>query len=104
MGLEKVGAAIAAGAASTVERLCMETAENAKALCPVGSGELKGSIAPQVMGPSGSVAAGAGHAAYVELGTWKKEARPFLLPAFAMTKEKAAEEIAREIRNAIREG
>ena len=81
-----------------------EMAENAKALCPVGSGELKGSIAPQVMGPSGSVAAGAGHAAYVELGTWKKEARPFLLPAFAMTKEKAAEEIAREIRNAIREG
>ena len=67
MGLEKVGAAIAAGAASAVERLCMETAENAKALCPVGSGELKGSIAPQVMGPSGSVAAGAGHAAYVEL-------------------------------------
>ena len=95
---------MAAGAASAVERLCMETAENAKALCPVESGELKGSIAPQVMGLSGSVAAGAGHAAYVELGTWKKEARPFFLPAFAMTKEKAAEEIAREIRNAIREG
>lgn len=104
MGLGKMGAAIAAGAARAVERLCMETAENAKALCPVESGELKGSIAPQVTGLSGSVAAGAGHAAYVELGTWKKEARPFLLPAFAMTKEKAAEEITREIRNAIREG
>ena len=69
-----------------------------------GIRRIEGQYRAQVMGPSGSVAAGAGHAAYVELGTWKKEARPFLLPAFAMTKEKAAEEIAREIRNAIREG
>lgn len=104
MGLERIGAAIAAGAADAVERLCMETAENAKALCPVESGELKGSIAARVSEGTGSITAGAGHAAYVELGTWKKEARPFLLPAFSMMKEKAAGEIAREIRSALREG
>lgn len=104
MGLERIGAAIAAGAASAVERLCAETAENARALCPVESGELKASIAAAVSEGMGSVSAGAGHAAYVELGTFQKEARPFLWPAFAMTKEKAADEIAHEIRNALREG
>ena len=66
MGLERIGAAIAAGAAEAVERLCTETAENAKALCPVESGELKGSIAARVSEGTGSVTAGAGHAAYVE--------------------------------------
>ena len=99
MGLERIGAAIAAGAASAVERLCAETAENARALCPVESGELKASIAAAVSEGTGRVSA-----AYVELGTFQKEARPFLWPAFAMTREKAADEIAHEIRNALREG
>ena len=103
MGLERIGAAIAAGAASAVERLCAETAENARALCPVESGELKASIAAAVSEGTGSVSAGAGHAAYVELGTFQKEARPFLWPAFAMTREKAADEIAHKIRNARQE-
>ena len=89
MGLEKVGAAIAAGAASAVERLCMETAENAKALCPVGSGELKGSIAPQVMGPSGSVAAGAGQCRLCGAGNLEKGGPAFFIARFCHDERKS---------------
>lgn len=104
MGLERIGAAIAAGAASAVNGLCAETAENARALCPVESGELKASIAAAVSEGTGSVSAGAGHGRLCGAGNLSKGGSAFLWPAFAMTREKAADEIAHEIRNALREG
>lgn len=56
-------------------------ANSAKAMCPVDTGTLQASISAASSASSASVGAGAGYAAYVEFGTCKMAAQPFLVPA-----------------------
>lgn len=51
--------------------------------CPVDTGNLRGSITHEVDTAEKSVAIGTNveYAPYVELGTWRQEAQPFLKPA-----------------------
>ena len=58
-------------------------ADSARGMCPVDTGTLKGSIDVSGNGNSAEVFAGADYAAYVELGTYKMAAQPFLVPALA---------------------
>ena len=93
----------AATAAAAVD--AGEVALTAQALCPVESGELKSSITASVSDtPYGvrlSVAAGASHAGYVEHGTSKTPARPFLYPTIKIYQGKIRRKIEAAVRGAV---
>ena len=72
----------------------------AKSLAPVRTGELRDSIDGRVTATSVEVFATAEHARFVEEGTSKQEAQPFMGPAWEQTKGKLQKRIAREIRKA----
>ncbi len=58
------------------------TAEtHAKELCPVDTGRLRNSITHDVDGQTAIIGTNVEYAAYVELGTSKMGARPYLAPA-----------------------
>lgn len=52
-------------------------AEMARSMCPVDTGYLQSSISAS----GGTITVGADYAQYVEYGTWKSPAQPFLTPA-----------------------
>lgn len=64
-----------------VSRSTTATGRDARALCPVGTGELRDSIVVRVDGLEGSVTAGTDHAEYVEDGTSVMAPQPFMTPA-----------------------
>ena len=66
---------------SACESELLRIAERAVGLVPVDTGELRGSIAHQKMGSGWAVVASAPHAGYVEYGTSKMAAQPYLRPA-----------------------
>lgn len=62
--------------------ICGEKAESyAKALCPVDTGRLRNSISHMQYGKDEYIGSNVEYAPYVELGTHKMKARPFLRPA-----------------------
>lgn len=72
---------------------------DAKAHAPVRTGELRDSIHTTTETPlSATVGADAGHAAFVELGTRRMAARPFMLPAFERTKDRIVQEFKKLFR------
>lgn len=79
----------------------------AKALCPVSTeatrpggphGELRQSITSQAEGTSAEVTAAKEYAAYVEFGTCKMAAQPYLVPALKNKEGEVVELIADAIR------
>ena len=70
---ERVSAAIAAGA-ETVK-------EHAQSICPVDTGALRDSIAVSQDGMNAEISANTDYAAYVEFGTSKMSAQPYLVPS-----------------------
>ena len=93
--------ACAAGLAQGVSAM----ADGARRLCPVDTGDLKASISarsePIAGGAEGEGAAGAAHAVYVELGTSRMAARPFLLPACRAERGALLAAVARAVRGVI---
>lgn len=78
--------AIAAGMRPQARALVMATAANieatAKTLAPVDTGNLRSSIQHQPKGDlAAEVTVGAEHGIYVEMGTTKMAAQPYLVPA-----------------------
>lgn len=65
-------------------------AEKARQLAPVDTGALRGSIeaVSVTTGKSAEVRVGVPYAAYVEYGTYKMAAQPFLSPAVEQEKER----------------
>lgn len=62
--------------------ICGEKAESyAKELCPVDTGRLRNSISHMQYGEDEYIGSNVEYAPYVELGTHKMKARPFLRPA-----------------------
>jgi hypothetical protein len=61
-------ARITAGLGDVVERVCVAVEADAKAICPVDTGELKMSIAHEVRGTTGRVGSNLDYAAAVEMG------------------------------------
>lgn len=53
----------------------------AKAVCPVDTGFLRSSITMSMSGNTATVLAAAGYALFVEMGTHKMSAQPYLIPA-----------------------
>lgn len=58
-------------------------AERARGLCPVDTGRLRASISTSQEGKSARVSVGEEYGIYVELGTYKSAAQPFLVPSLA---------------------
>lgn len=81
--------------------ICGEKAESyAKALCPVDTGNLRNSITHFQQGEDEYVATNVYYAPYVELGTRRMKARPYLKPAA----EDHAAEYKAVLENELRNG
>ena len=79
--------------------------DGARRLCPVETGDLKTSLSARseavAGGAEGTVTAGAAHAVYVELGTSRMAARPFLLPACQAERGALLAAVARAVQGVI---
>lgn len=71
-----------------VQKAALKVEAEAKKLCPVDTGRLRASITTQRLGPlTYGVGTGVEYAPYVEFGTRKMAAQPFLRPAAHKVKE-----------------
>lgn len=70
-----------------VAESCKVVEADAKAMCPVDTGELRKSITSEVLGTTGVVGTNKEYAMYVELGTYKMAAQPYLVPALKSNEE-----------------
>ena len=69
------------GVAAKISRDCATNAMNyAKRVVPVDTGFLRSSITMSSAGNTATVTAAAGYALFVELGTHKMAAQPYLIP------------------------
>lgn len=113
--LENLAARLGDLSQEALEELAERIVEDAKALCPVDTGSLKRSIRFE-RDPSGGVivAAGGGgvvnprtrrevdYAAYVEFGSSRAPAQPFLQPALEKNAASLEEILGRKIEGAVR--
>ena len=76
-------------------------ADEARAMCPVDTGNLQSSIAVSAGSDGAEISANTDYAAYVEFGTWKMAAQPFLVPALLNSADKIAAAAARAIGGSI---
>jgi len=71
--------------ATNILKLCTQIEGRAKGLCPVDTGRLRSSITSGLIEDGDTIAGVVGtdveYAPYVELGTIRMDARPFLVPA-----------------------
>lgn len=74
---------------TSLEQLARQTTVDAKKLSPVDFGFLRASIRAEKIGEySWEVATNVGYGLYVEFGTRRNKAQPFLRPAFEGAKQK----------------
>ena len=101
--LEPLAAAIEQGARLGAWQGAEHIAQLARAQSPVQTGALRQSIVCRAgAAPACAEAAVcAPHAVYVELGTARMPARPFLLPAFSQGRGAAVQAVAAAIREAV---
>jgi HK97 gp10 family phage protein len=82
--LDRIASKLGTNTRSVIEGLAFEVEARAKAIAPVDTGALRNSIFTEI-GKTGAVVARVGpsveYGPYVELGTYKMGARPFLAPA-----------------------
>lgn len=82
-GLDDLLANVQAEVDKLVQSAGLMCEAEAKTNCPVDTGNLKASIHYENTGPmSCSVGTAVEYAPYVELGTYKMRAQPYLFPAF----------------------
>lgn len=75
--------------------------ESAKSFCPVDTGRLKSSINVQLSGNSAVISADVEYASYVEFGTSKMSAKPYLVPALLSNKQDILSAIAEMIKGGL---
>ena len=83
-----IAAAFSGAVADAVDTVAFQIEADAKDLVPVDTGHLKGSIQAQPSndGLSAAVNVFATYAAYVEFGTSRMRAQPYLVPAVEMNR------------------
>lgn len=82
---------------SAPKKVCDTIAADARGRAPVATGYLRSSIQAVSLtaGKSAEVQVGAPYAAFVEFGTYKMAARPFLTPAFEAHADELSLELAK---------
>ncbi len=83
-GLERLAERIENNAGGIVSAIGERVMQSAKEACPVDTGALRDSIKMSVQGNRAVVSANTDYAGYVEFGTSKMPARPYLVPALIM--------------------
>ena len=100
--MKKAPALIAEELATAVRDLVLLVEAEAKILCPVDTGKLRASITPVIESwAAGYVGTNTHYAPYVEYGTRKMDAQPFLEPAFLEGKKQASKVFGQAISRAI---
>lgn len=79
--IPQIAAKVPAVTAAALAKTAHDVELGAKRTAPVDTGHLRASIAAGGGGLTWRVTAAAGYAAYVELGTSKMSAQPYLVPA-----------------------
>ena len=103
MNANKLQIAIDNAIKNSVEKVKFKAEAKAISLVPVDTGRLKGSIAVKDLGPYNfELRAGytndVDYAQYVEYGTSKMKAQPFLRPAIAYAKKEVVKDLYKEIK------
>lgn len=81
-GLESLISRLPGLVSDIVEKAAFDCQAEAQDIVPVDTGDLKGSIITVIeSGTQASVIAAAEYAGYVEYGTYKMAAQPFMMPA-----------------------
>jgi HK97 gp10 family phage protein len=79
--IPEVIAEVEANAQKTVARIARDMAEDARSRAPVRTGHLRDSIDAKASGKSAEFVAAASYAGFVEFGTYRTPAQPFMSPA-----------------------
>ena len=91
--------------ASLVPNVIQRTLDTAEAvaheLVPVRTGNLRDSIHQEIGDTDGSLIASAGYAGFVELGTSKMQAEPFIQPGMEEATRAIPDIILEELQNAL---
>lgn len=74
-----------------LQKAVLAVEREAKRDCPVDTGRLRSSITGRIEGSTGIVGTNVEYAAFVEHGTGRGSAQPFLFPALEMVRAKIAE-------------
>lgn len=72
--------------------------EEAKAMCPVRTGNLRSSITSSADGLHAEVGTDCPYAAFVEFGTYRSAAKPYLVPAMLAARDAVAAAVANSIK------
>ncbi len=96
-GLDDIEARAEQALAACVKRLADDVCVRAKEICPVDTGALRDSITVSADSESARISADADYAAYVEFGTSRARAQPYLVPALLETNVEAAAKAIGEI-------
>ena len=100
--MRQVPELIAEELATAVRDLVLLVEAEAKKLCPVDTGKLRASITPVIESwAAGYVGTNTHYAPYVEYGTRKMDAQPFLEPAFLEGKRRASKVFGQAVSRAI---
>lgn len=84
-----------------IEKACQMVENTAKENCPVDTGVLRGSITHEVKDGQGTVGTNVEYAEYVEFGTSKMAAQPYLYPALAAHEAAIPEIVYEEIKKTL---
>jgi HK97 gp10 family phage protein len=85
-----------------IQKGALRVEASAKDLCPVETGNLRASIKTEVAELEAAVGTNVNYAEYVELGTNKMAAQPYLYPALASNKQKILEDVAKAIKGGVK--
>lgn len=103
--LEAIGGAMAPAATQGLQVAAEEVRSAAAQLCPVETGTMRGSIQARVTGAAGGaqaiISTAAHQAGYVEMGTWKMAAQPFMYPAAKGCQGAVVQAVAEAVRAAL---
>ena len=99
--LSDLAAGIEAAVSEAVAAGAEVVADNARSACPVDTGALQASIAVAKNGTSAEINANTDYAAYVEFGTSKMAAQPYLVPSLLGNENAIIAAIAAELGEAI---
>lgn len=99
--LSDIAAGIEAAVAEAVAAGAETAADNARGVCPVDTGTLRDSIAVTQSGTSAQISANTDYAAYVEFGTSKMAAQPYLVPSLLGNENAIISAIAASLGGAI---
>lgn len=87
---------------NALEKACLVVENAAKEKCPVDTGRLRNSISHEVENDEGIIGTNVEYAPYVEFGTYKMKAQPFLQPALNENKDKINKILNSGVQEAIK--